>query len=99
MPDYIELSLEILEMLKAQGYHSLIRVNETDFKGEAASDPMHYVVLKPARKDVIEDTEWKGELYLPILADDVKDMAKNDTPFIDFLLEMDEEMYSNLKIK
>jgi hypothetical protein len=99
MANYIELSLEILEMLKAQGYHSLIQVKETDFTGEAASDPMYYVVLKPSRKDVIEDTEWKGELYLPILADDVKDMAKNDTPFIDFLLEMDEEMFIDLKIK
>jgi hypothetical protein len=99
MADYIELSMEILEMLKAKCYHSVIRVRENEFTGEAACDPMYYVVLKPSRKDIIEDTEWKGELYLPILADDVIDMAKNDTPFIDFLLEMDDEMYSNLKIK
>jgi hypothetical protein len=99
MAGYTELSMELLEMLKAKGYHSVIRVKEKDFTDEAASDQMYYVVLKPSMKDVIEDTKFKGELYSPILADDIKDMAKNESPFIDFLLEMDDEVYSNLKIK
>jgi hypothetical protein len=44
MSNYIELSLEILEMLEAQGCHSLIWVKEKGFTGDAAADPAYYIV-------------------------------------------------------
>lgn len=41
--------------------------------------------------------DW--QYYSPILSGEIKNMAKNDTPFIDFLLEVDNEVYKDLEIR
>ena len=100
MKNLVELSVEILEMLKEYGYYSVIHIDEEDFDKELLSEKKDYYILKPSIEEVAEDyTEINGQFYSPILSSEVRDMAKNDTPFIDFLLQIDEAVYKELKIK
>jgi FOG: Glucan-binding domain (YG repeat) len=94
---YIELSLDMLYMLKEKDFHSLLHVEEKDFGNELVEDAGEYYILKPSRKKVTEEhTEIGGKYYSPILSGGIKEMARNDTPFIDFLLMMDDEILDKI---